>query len=404
MRLANSKGNTARWKKVDKEQESETRKNSRLSNAGYDISNMTAHAKTVAYKALVDNDTKQRKKSLLLNLGYDVLAMSPMEIEIAYSDERSSITTKTYEVSKQEIKDKEMFTRFKNANIDVSNYALEECRELMSIYWTDHFSKPLTDEHKERISSAHQLRSKEEKEETTILRLKTLLTSDGYNVNAATKEELLTLFGARHSKVLFDRSDVEKNESSMKGMFTFLKNIECLPDIVNNETILENYSVVLRELMSDRVKVRQTKYHEKYGVYHPMQRPEVLERFLRKRYKFKLFTFPSGSTVYVQGYEHKILQFLIDVGISESDIIVDHQKIPRIKYNFENKERIYFPDIYVKSKNLIIEVKSIYTYNSNLEMNLAKELATKENGFEFCFTILSNEYDNEYQSKLFDLL
>jgi len=36
--------------------------------------------------------------------------------------------------------------------------------------------------------------------------------------------------------------------------------------------------------------------------------------------------------------------------------------MPEIWYEFEDKRRRYYPDIYIKSQNKIIEVKSDYTF------------------------------------------
>ena len=41
-----------------------------------------------------------------------------------------------------------------------------------------------------------------------------------------------------------------------------------------------------------------------------------------------------------------------------------------------------------KSENKIYEVKSVYTYNNDLEKNLAKEAAVKKMGIGFEFMIL----------------
>jgi hypothetical protein len=43
--------------------------------------------------------------------------------------------------------------------------------------------------------------------------------------------------------------------------------------------------------------------------------------------------------------------------------------------------------------NLIIEIKSTYTYNKELEKNLAKKNACIQQGFDFIF-IVDKEYDD----------
>jgi hypothetical protein len=48
------------------------------------------------------------------------------------------------------------------------------------------------------------------------------------------------------------------------------------------------------------------------------------------------------------------------------------EEIGLINYLMEEKERIYLPDIYIKPDNKIIEVKSKYTYELEIEKNILK--------------------------------
>lgn len=76
----------------------------------------------------------------------------------------------------------------------------------------------------------------------------------------------------------------------------------------------------------------------------------------------------------------------------ESDIIVEikniNTEIGRLTYLYENKYHTYIPDIYIKSTNTIIEVKSDWTYNLNVEKNELKKISCINNGFNFEFMIL----------------
>lgn len=69
-----------------------------------------------------------------------------------------------------------------------------------------------------------------------------------------------------------------------------------------------------------------------------------------------------------------------------------------IKYVFNGKNKKYFPDFYLKHKNLIIEIKSTYTYNLHLELNQAKHNSCIEQGYNHEFII-----DKDY-SKLCSFL
>lgn len=134
-----------------------------------------------------------------------------------------------------------------------------------------------------------------------------------------------------------------------------------------------------------RQKARAT-FLRKYGAPHPMQSPAFYFAKLRNGYKWKPFTYPSGRVINTQGYESLIIQELLDSGVQEEDIYVGLE-CPNFEYSFEGKERRYYPDIYVKSQNLIIEVKSTYTYQRNYELNQAKKASIKSAGYEFQFRV-----------------
>jgi len=76
---------------------------------------------------------------------------------------------------------------------------------------------------------------------------------------------------------------------------------------------------------------------------------------------------------------------------NEENIENDRKYIPNIKYKLYNKQHYYYPDIYIKSENLIIEVKSIWTYKIDLIKNINKALAVRKVGYKFEFWIYDNK-------------
>ena len=104
---------------------------------------------------------------------------------------------------------------------------------------------------------------------------------------------------------------------------------------------------------------------------------------------------PSGIIRMVQGFEPYALDRLIKV-YSEEDIKTNREDIRIIDYVMDNKKRRYFPDIYIPSENKIIEVKSRYTYNIDIEKNKCKGNACKELGFDFEIWIF-NRSGNEIE-------
>ena len=56
--------------------------------------------------------------------------------------------------------------------------------------------------------------------------------------------------------------------------------------------------------------------------------------------------------------------------------------------DYENTNHRYYPDIYIKSENLVIEVKSTYTFNKEKEKNLLKRDSVLNKNINFKFVIL----------------
>ena len=104
--------------------------------------------------------------------------------------------------------------------------------------------------------------------------------------------------------------------------------------------------------------------------------------------KRNLLITPSGKRIFLQGYEVNAYNILIDEGYMEDDILYRKIDMPEIMYYFEDKERRYYPDFYIKSNNLIIEVKCKYTYEIDKEKNDTKFLFTKKLGYNHRLMIL----------------
>ncbi len=62
------------------------------------------------------------------------------------------------------------------------------------------------------------------------------------------------------------------------------------------------------------------------------------------------------------------------------------------------KNKVYFPDIYIPESNVIIEVKSDYTYEKELDKNIAKSQASVECGYNFQFWIYDEKKNKTVKS------
>lgn len=98
-------------------------------------------------------------------------------------------------------------------------------------------------------------------------------------------------------------------------------------------------------------------------------------------------------TVQVQGYEPYALAHLVDVeGISPDRIRVGDD-VPVIKY-FDAKEgkvRRHYPDIFIPSKNTLVEVKSPYLFLKGLRSLKLKRKGAKAVGYKYRVCVISKE-------------
>lgn len=132
---------------------------------------------------------------------------------------------------------------------------------------------------------------------------------------------------------------------------------------------------------------------ERYGDKSYAKTSNWMERFRNHEWgnRYYDYTLPSGKIIRIQGYEKYAIDHLLENGYEEKDIKTVSKEKPSFKYNYLDKERIYKPDIYLKSENLIIEVKSLFTYDLENLMNLEKEKSCIMQGFKFQFWIFDRK-------------
>jgi hypothetical protein len=131
-------------------------------------------------------------------------------------------------------------------------------------------------------------------------------------------------------------------------------------------------------------KSKQTNL-KKYGVENISQLDRIKiiknEKCCKTAFKFKNF---KNTNLYYQGlYELDFLEKYYDK-------YPDIQRAPTIRYTFNNKNRIYFPDFYIPSLNLIVECKNSYLADRDKEKIKAKEISTKNSGYKYSIIINKN--------------
>lgn len=145
------------------------------------------------------------------------------------------------------------------------------------------------------------------------------------------------------------------------------------------------------KLIQDKTKKTNL---EKYGYTHPLHNKIVAEKCSKYAYNLKEFIMPSGKCIKVQGYEHFALKYILyELQLNEIDIITSRINVPSIWYILNDKKHRHYVDIYIKSHNKCIEVKSQWTYQRNTEKVHLKQQAAKDLGFEYEIWIYNGKGD-----------
>jgi len=119
---------------------------------------------------------------------------------------------------------------------------------------------------------------------------------------------------------------------------------------------------------------------KKYGVEYISQCPYISEKQYSRTNK--IYTLPSGKMLNIQGYENYALDILIKL-YDEHEILNKKTDMPKLIYEQHNKNHVYFPDFYIPKDNLIIEVKSTYTYKKQLITNILKSHCVRKSNFNY---------------------
>jgi hypothetical protein len=230
---------------------------------------------------------------------------------------------------------------------------------------------------------------KEKKKKTC---LKNYGVESGLNLRDKVREGMMNKYGVNYPL----QSESIKNKMYENLLIKYgVDNISKLLDIKykKEETCLINYGVKNpsqnKEISKKQIINYKDNYFRKYGVDHPMKRKDIFEKMLISSYKMVYYNdelFSQGS------YELDFLNYCEEIGIIN---LISNG--PSIEYELEGKNHIYHSDFFIENHNLIIEVKSRYTYNYHLDKNLAKEKYSKLNGYNFIFLI---DKDYEYFNKI----
>jgi len=153
-----------------------------------------------------------------------------------------------------------------------------------------------------------------------------------------------------------------------------------------HNTMIERYGVSNPLQCKEIKEKRDNTCEERYGTKDIMHNAFIFEKIAKNSFKKKEYTLPSGKIITYQGYENVALDELLK-NINEEEFTNDIKQMPRFMYIYNEKKHRYYPDIYLPNQKKIIEVKSPYTYQKQLEQNNCKKEQVIKDGYVFEFWI-----------------
>jgi hypothetical protein len=214
-------------------------------------------------------------------------------------------------------------------------------------------------------------------------RLKYINFIDGYRLNCSTK-------CSKHNPKTKEK--YRKTYKEKYGIET-----DCnfnLPNYYKN-----NKTILLKKYGVDNVSKLDFVKNKKRETFQKNHENTLIPKWGNTWYDI---TLPSGKKVKVQGYERFAIPYLLkeyeenDLFISNSDI---KKQIGVINYIYKNRYYVYYPDLYIKSKNKVIEIKSKYTLTNHLQILSLKKKSVIERGLYFDIIVMNYKGENITNSK-----
>ena len=197
------------------------------------------------------------------------------------------------------------------------------------------------------------------------------------------KNNNLQKYGVEHVLQIPEvRNQIIKTNLEKYGAENPQQNKEILEK--TKQTNLERYGAKnYFETKECQEKIKQTSL-KKYGVEHHSQNSEVAERMLKGSFNKKQYIMPSGKIIDYQGYENFAFDELINIEkIEEDDLIISRKEVPELWYMDKlGKKRRHYVDMFIKSQNRCIEVKSNWT-NQDKNNVFEKQKAAIELGYTY---------------------
>lgn len=164
---------------------------------------------------------------------------------------------------------------------------------------------------------------------------------------------------------------------------------KCVKKMKTKFTLINKYGV---DNISKSLEIKERKKEtclNNYLVDNPSKSDFIKQKKCETSLKNCGFKFPTQNREHLyerikNGVKINKIDELTYQGSYEKDFILKYKdkiKIENglsIEYYFNNEKKIYHSDFFIPEKNLVVEVKSTYWYNKNLEICKAKEKYSKK--------------------------
>lgn len=277
----------------------------------------------------------------------------------------------------------------------------------MERYGEDSFAK--TNQFKSFMLENYGYISPFELKETHEKSKKALIERTGYDhnfkipeVKEKRKQTFLNKYGVNTPTKNEDIKEKSKETNLNKyGEVTFSKTKEYTEKV--KQTNQERYNEDSYTQTNEYKERYKKTCLDKYGCEHWMQNEDNYEHFIErsKGSSYKDYILPSGKIVKLQGYEDYVIENLLKT-FKEDDIIVGvkeiSKRVGKLYYTTDKTHR-YYPDIFIKSINTVIEVKSDYTINENVEINNLKKESCLSNNLNFDYFVVCKKDYRKWKNK-----
>lgn len=147
-------------------------------------------------------------------------------------------------------------------------------------------------------------------------------------------------------------------------------------------------------------KARERTFRKRLGVRSPLQDPRIFEQQQKTAVTVRSESI-GGKEFEFRGYEGYVIRYLVEKRRVPPSRIVNRAKegLPTFWYaDTEGTRRRYYPDLYVKGTDVIVEVKSTRTLGihdpSMFKRNVSKFKAVTDAGYELWLAVSNQRGDN----------